>query len=65
MVRLSIVPRIGWQIVCGDELGGAIRPGINALPLLAMARAMEINVLEGLGATEIPEPLQPVRSVLP
>lgn len=48
----------------GDELEEpfALRP--NTLPLNAMVRLIEIEVLEGLGETDLPSPLRPVDSVL-
>ena len=48
----------------GDELEDpfALRP--NTLPLDAMVRNLEIEVLEALGETCLPEPVQPVNYVL-
>lgn len=47
-----------------DELEEPFGSSLNALPLTAMARTVEISLLEALGAKDIPEPLQPVHSVL-
>jgi putative membrane protein len=48
----------------GDELEEPFGNWLNALPLNALARTIEINMLEALGEDEIPEMLQPVDSVL-
>ncbi len=48
----------------GDELEEPFGASLNALPLAAMARTVEISLLEALGADDVPEPLQPVGSVL-
>ena len=48
----------------GDEMEEPFGDWPNALPLSAMARTMEISLLEALGAEEIPEPLLPVDDVL-
>lgn len=48
----------------GDELEEPFGDWSNALPLTAMARTIEISLLEAIGATDIPEPLQPVDSIL-
>lgn len=48
----------------GDELEDPFGPSLNALPLSAMARSVEISLLEALGRTDTPEPMQPVDSVL-
>jgi putative membrane protein len=47
----------------GDELS---MPFMSAygLPLDAMSRVVEINILESLGETDLPAPLQPKRYVL-
>ena len=48
----------------GDELEEPFGTSINALPLDAMTRTVEISLLEALGATELPEPLLPVDYLL-
>lgn len=48
----------------GDELAAPFGTGKNALPLSAIARTVEINVLEQLGAEELPAPIAPVDYVL-
>ena len=48
----------------GDDLEEPFGSSLNALPLNAMARTVEISLLEAIGAENIPSPLQPVRSVL-
>ena len=48
----------------GDELQDPFGTGANCLPLNAMARTIEISLLEALGAENVPEPLKPMRSVL-
>ena len=48
----------------GDELEEPFGTSLNALPLDAMARTVEISLLEALGATDVPLPLQPIDSVL-
>lgn len=50
--------------VLGDELASPFGTGENALPLAAITRTIEINVLEQLGRKELPEPLPPVDYVL-
>jgi len=49
--------------VLGDELEEPFGAAPNDLPLLAMARTIEINLLEALGEP-VPEPLLPVDFVL-
>lgn len=48
----------------GDELEEPFGEHPNALAMSALARTVEINLLEALGEAELPEPLRPVRSVL-
>lgn len=48
----------------GDELEEPFGRSLNALPLSAMARTMEINLLEALGAENLPSVLEPVGCVL-
>ncbi|SEB62537.1 bestrophin family protein [Terriglobus roseus] len=48
----------------GDELQEPFGDTLNALPLTAMARTVEISLLETIGEREIPEAMEPVRSVL-
>lgn len=48
----------------GNEMEEPFGDWPNALPLSAMARTMEISLLEALGETNIPEPLKPVESIL-
>jgi putative membrane protein len=48
----------------GSELEEPFGDRPNALPLSAMARTMEISLLEALDAADIPEPLRPKRSIL-
>lgn len=48
----------------GDEMEEPFADWPNALPLSAMARTMEISLLEALGETDLPSPLQPVDSIL-
>jgi putative membrane protein len=48
----------------GDEMQEPFGTLPNALPLSAMARTMEISLLEALGENDLPEPLQPIDSVL-
>lgn len=50
--------------VLGDELASPFGTGENALPLAAITRTIEINVLEQLGREELPESLPPVDYVL-
>lgn len=49
--------------VLGDELEDPFGEELNDLPLLAMARTVEINLLEALGEP-VPEPLKPDDYVL-
>jgi ion channel-forming bestrophin family protein len=48
----------------GDELEDPFGEHINALPLLALARTIEISLLEAIDAPNIPGPLEPVGFVL-
>ncbi len=48
----------------GDELEEPFALQPNTLPLNAMVRLIEIEVLEGLGETDLPPMLKPVKSVL-
>jgi putative membrane protein len=48
----------------GDELEEPFGMAENDLPLQAMARTIEIDLLEGLGVQPLPEPLKPVDYVL-
>jgi putative membrane protein len=50
--------------VLGDEMEEPFGDWPNALPLSAMARTMEISLLEATGEQDLPEPLQPVNNVL-
>ena len=44
----------------GDEIEEPFGTSANDLPLTAICRAIEINVRESLGDTNIPEPLMPI-----
>ncbi len=48
----------------GSELEEPFGPWLNALPLSAMARTVEISLLEALGDPDIPPPLTPVNFIL-
>jgi putative membrane protein len=48
----------------GDEIEEPFGLAMNHLPLDALCRTVEINLLEALGERKLPEPLLPVRSVL-
>ncbi len=48
----------------GEELEEPFGTNLNALPLDAMVRTMEIELREAMGETELPEPLRPVGFVL-
>ncbi|GAA3759475.1 bestrophin family protein [Terriglobus aquaticus] len=48
----------------GDDLQEPFGNGLNALPLSAMARTVEISLLQILGRTPLPLPLQPIDSIL-
>ncbi|WP_158792129.1 bestrophin family protein [Granulicella sp. L60] len=48
----------------GDELEDPFGDHANALPLLALARTIEISLLESINAKEVPDFLQPVDFVL-
>jgi ion channel-forming bestrophin family protein len=48
----------------GDELQEPFSTEMNALPLYAMARTVEISLLEAIGETELPDPAKPVRGIL-
>lgn len=51
-----------------DELGAELEepfgPWLNALPLNAMARTVEISLLEALGEVDLPEPLAAINFIL-
>ncbi|ADW68142.1 bestrophin family protein [Granulicella tundricola] len=48
----------------GDEMEEPFGTHINALPLDALARIIEISLLEALGETTLPDPIAPVNFVL-
>jgi putative membrane protein len=48
----------------GDELEDPFGANANALPLLALGRTIEVSLLEALGESDVPQPLQPADSVL-
>ena len=48
----------------GDELEDPFGDHVNALPLLALARTIEISLLEAIDVDDVPDFLQPVDSVL-
>ena len=48
----------------GDELSSPFVNSTNVMPLDAIARIVEINILESLGETDLPEPLKPKNFVL-
>lgn len=48
----------------GDEIEEPFGLAMNHLPLDALCRTIEINLLEALGEQDLPEPLAPVNSVL-
>jgi putative membrane protein len=48
----------------GDEMEEPFGDWPNSLPLNAMARTMEISLLEAVGADDIPAPLVPVDGIL-
>ncbi|MGI4757182.1 MAG: bestrophin family protein [Janthinobacterium lividum] len=48
----------------GDELQEPFGRGMNALPLYAMARTVEISLLEAAGSELIPRPLGPTGNIL-
>ncbi len=79
LLPFGVVGTLGWgtPVLCalvayaffgldalGDELQEPFGAGVNALPLGAMARTVEISLLEALGVVEVPEASKPVRSVL-
>ncbi len=79
LLPFSLVGTLGWATpvfcavvayaffgldVLGDELEEPFGTSLNALPLDAMARTVEVSLLETLGAEDVPEFLLPVRSVL-
>lgn len=48
----------------GDEIEDPFGLGLHHLPLNALCRTIEIDLLEAMGASDLPLPLQPVDSVL-
>lgn len=48
----------------GDEIEQPFGTEPNHLPLVALCRTVEINLLEALGATEVPAPLLPQHDIL-
>ena len=48
----------------GSELEEPFGPWLSALPLTAMARTVEISLLEALGETDLPAPPVPIDSIL-
>lgn len=53
-----------WLDALGDELEDPFGLEANDLPLSALARVIEIDLLDGLGVRPLPEPAQPVDCVL-
>lgn len=47
-----------------DSMEDPFESGVNDLPLTAMVRTIEIDLLESLGEKEIPKPIQPVDDML-
>ncbi len=79
LLPFGLAPTMGWgaPVFCtlvayaffgldalGDELEEPFGRSLNALPLDAMARTVEISLLEAMGSVKVPLPLQPVDSVL-
>lgn len=48
----------------GDELASPFNTGKNALPLSAISRTIEVNILEQLGAEHVPDHLAPSEYLL-
>jgi len=48
----------------GDELEEPFVLRQNTVPMNALVRTIEIEILEGLGETDLPAPLRPVKAVL-
>jgi len=48
----------------GDQLEAPFALGANAIPLDALSRAVERELLEAMGETALPPPLTPVAGVL-
>ena len=48
----------------GDEIEDPFDTDPQALPLSALSRTIEINLLQAIDAEDVPEMLQPVRSIL-
>ena len=76
---LGLIESTGWMTpvaVClisyalfgldaiGDEVEQPFELDDNDLPLDGISRTIEINLLEMIGAEDIPEPLQPVKGLL-
>jgi putative membrane protein len=79
LLPFGLVSTVGWAtpVLCaviaytffgldavGDELEEPFGEWLNALPMQALARTIEISLLEALGEPEIPPMLMPVDSVL-
>ncbi len=47
-----------------DELEEPFGTAVNDLPIDALARLVQIDLLESLGETDLPQPLKPVRDLL-
>ena len=75
LLPLSLAPTLGWATpvfatliayaffgldALGDQLEEPFGDHSNALPLSALARIIEIDLLEALGETDLPSYLQPV-----
>jgi len=47
-----------------DSMEDPFESGVNDLPLRAMVRTIEIDLLESLGGKEIPKPIEAIEDVL-
>jgi len=67
-ISIPFVALIGWVYVMMELIGDYSEnpfSGLgNDIPMLSLCRTIEIDLREMLGETDLPEPIQPVNSVL-
>ena len=64
LLPLGLTSTLGWGTPLFCTLVAYAFFGLDALPLNAMTRTVEINLLEALGETDLPAPLNPVQHLL-
>lgn len=67
-ISVPLVVIVGWVYVSmelvGDYSENPFEGSYNDVPMLSICRTIEIDLLQMLGETELPKPIQPVGNVL-